>query len=106
MARPAAAARIAPDPRSVRRKSSVIRLAMAPVSMAVTVSISYRDRTARQTPKEDRMRLTKPRFAPLSDAEMSDEHREALKDFGPGPLLNIFRTLVRAPKALTRFNAW
>jgi alkylhydroperoxidase family enzyme len=24
----------------------------------------------------------------------------------PGPVLNIFRTLARAPKALTRFNAW
>ncbi len=51
------------------------------------------------------MRLTKPRIAPLSDAEMSDEHREALKDFGTD-ILNIFRTLVRAPKALVRFNAW
>jgi 4-carboxymuconolactone decarboxylase len=52
------------------------------------------------------MRLTQPRFAPLSDAEMSPEQDEALKDFRPGPVLNIFRTLARAPKALTRFNAW
>ena len=51
------------------------------------------------------MRLTKPRIAPLSDAEMGEEHKEALKDFGPN-ILNIFRTLVRAPKALVRFNAW
>jgi len=51
------------------------------------------------------MRLAKARIAPLSDAEMGEEHKEALKDFGPN-LLNIFRTLVRAPKALTRFNAW
>ena len=51
------------------------------------------------------MRLNKPRIAPLSDAEMGEEHKEALKDFGPN-ILNIFRTLVRAPKALTRFNAW
>jgi 4-carboxymuconolactone decarboxylase len=51
------------------------------------------------------MRLAKARIAPLSDAEMGEEHREALKDFGPN-LLNIFRTLVRAPKALSRFNAW
>ena len=51
------------------------------------------------------MRLDKPRIAPLSDAEMGEEHKEALKDFGPN-ILNIFRTLVRAPKALTRFNAW
>ena len=52
------------------------------------------------------MRLTKPRIAPLSDAELNLEQQEALKDFRPGPVLNIFRTLARAPKALTRFNAW
>ncbi|MET0274917.1 MAG: carboxymuconolactone decarboxylase family protein [Phenylobacterium sp.] len=52
------------------------------------------------------MRLTKPRIEPLSDAEMGPEQHEALKDFGDGPLLNIFRTLARAPKALSRFNAW
>jgi alkylhydroperoxidase family enzyme len=52
------------------------------------------------------MRLTQPRFSPLSDAELTPEQEEALKDFRPGPVLNIFRTLARAPKALTRFNAW
>jgi 4-carboxymuconolactone decarboxylase len=52
------------------------------------------------------MRLTSPRIAPMSDADMGPEQKEALKDFGDGPLLNIFRTLARAPKALTRFNAW
>ena len=52
------------------------------------------------------MRLTKPRFAPLSDAELTPEQEEALKDFRPGPVLNIFRTLARAPTALARFNAW
>ena len=51
------------------------------------------------------MRLQKARIAPLSDAEMGEEQKAALKDFGPN-ILNIFRTLVRAPKALTRFNAW
>ena len=51
------------------------------------------------------MRLTKARISPLSDAEMGPEHKEALKEFG-ADILNIFRTLVRAPKALTRFNAW
>ena len=51
------------------------------------------------------MRLSQPRIAPLSDAEMGPEQKEALKDFG-ADILNIFRTLVRAPKALTRFNAW
>ena len=52
------------------------------------------------------MRLTKPRFAPLSDAELTPEQAEALEPMRPGPVLNIFRTLARAPKALTRFNAW
>jgi alkylhydroperoxidase family enzyme len=52
------------------------------------------------------MRLTKPRIQPLSDDQLNDDQREALKDFQPGPVLNIFRTLVNAPKALTRFNAW
>jgi alkylhydroperoxidase family enzyme len=52
------------------------------------------------------MRLSKPRIAPLGDAELTPEQAEALEAFRPGPVLNIFRTLVHAPKALTRFNAW
>jgi alkylhydroperoxidase family enzyme len=52
------------------------------------------------------MRLAKPRIAPLSDAELTPEQAEALEAFRPGPVLNIFRTLVRAPKALSRFNTW
>ena len=52
------------------------------------------------------MRLSKPRFAPLSDAELTPEQAEALEPMRPGPVLNIFRTLAHAPKALARFNAW
>lgn len=52
------------------------------------------------------MRLTKPRIAPLADADLSPEQTEALEAFRPGPVLNIFRTLAHAPKALTRFNSW
>jgi 4-carboxymuconolactone decarboxylase len=52
------------------------------------------------------MRLTKPRFAPLTDAELTPEQAEALEPMRPGPVLNIFRTLAHAPKALSRFNAW
>ena len=52
------------------------------------------------------MRLSKPRIAPLSDADLSPEQAEALEAFRPGPVLNIFRTLAHAPKALTRFNTW
>ena len=52
------------------------------------------------------MRLSKPRIAPLADAELDAAQTEALAAFRPGPVLNIFRTLVHAPKALTRFNSW
>jgi len=53
------------------------------------------------------MRLSAPRIAPVADADMTDEQRQALAPFGQGrPVLNIFRTLVRAPKALVRFNEW
>ena len=51
------------------------------------------------------MRLTAPRIAPLSDAELNDDQKEVLKPFG-SRILNIFRTLVHAPKALQRFNEW
>jgi 4-carboxymuconolactone decarboxylase len=52
------------------------------------------------------MRLKAPRIQPLTDEQLNADQQEALKDFRPGPVLNIFRTLVNAPKALTRFNAW
>jgi alkylhydroperoxidase family enzyme len=54
------------------------------------------------------MRLSAPRIAPLEDAELTEDQRGALKPMsadGRRPL-NIFRTLARAPKALTRFNEW
>jgi alkylhydroperoxidase family enzyme len=53
------------------------------------------------------MRLSAPRVAPLEDAEMTEEQRAALAPMAAnGPPINIFRTLARAPKALTRFNEW
>jgi alkylhydroperoxidase family enzyme len=54
------------------------------------------------------MRLAKPRIPPLSDAELSPDQEEALKPMRGGAMgvLNIFRTLAHAPKALTRFNDW
>ena len=52
------------------------------------------------------MRLTKARIAPIADADLTPEQSEALEAFRPGPVLNIFRTLVHAPKALSRFNQW
>jgi alkylhydroperoxidase family enzyme len=53
------------------------------------------------------MHLQAPRIAPLSDAELSEEQRAALAPvMETGPAINIFRTLARAPKALTAFLAW
>ena len=46
------------------------------------------------------MRLTKPRLAPLTDAEIDPEVRER---FGKGPMLNIFRTLAHHPKLMKRW---
>jgi 4-carboxymuconolactone decarboxylase len=51
------------------------------------------------------MRLNRPRVEPLADGELDDEQREVLAGFG-GHILNIFRTMARAPKALKRFNLW
>ncbi|HEY1751913.1 MAG TPA: carboxymuconolactone decarboxylase family protein [Caulobacteraceae bacterium] len=54
------------------------------------------------------MRLDAPRIAPLQDSELTDDQRQALAPMSAGGRspLNIFRTLARAPKALTRFNEW
>jgi len=54
------------------------------------------------------MRLSQPRFTPLQDDELTPEQDEALRPVREGTMgvLNIFRTLARAPKALTRFNQW
>lgn len=54
------------------------------------------------------MRLTKPRIAPLQDSELTPEQSAALEPVRNGKLgvLNIFRTLAHAPKALLRFNEW
>lgn len=54
------------------------------------------------------MRLAKPRIAPLKDSEFTPEQVERLsksrqKD---GSILNIFRTLVRAPDAFRAFSWW
>jgi 4-carboxymuconolactone decarboxylase len=51
------------------------------------------------------VRLTKARIAPVMDADLTPEQKEALEPMGPR-IINIFRTLVHAPKALTRFQQW
>ncbi len=46
------------------------------------------------------MRLEKPRVEPLTDDRLPPEVRELL---GPGPVLNIFRTLAHHPKLMKRW---
>ncbi|QJB69169.1 carboxymuconolactone decarboxylase family protein [Parasphingorhabdus halotolerans] len=53
------------------------------------------------------MRLDKPRIAPLHDTELNDEHKAMIGDrFAGRPVLNIFRTLMKAPKAFKAFMWW
>ena len=58
------------------------------------------------------MRLDQPRVKPLSEDALSPEQADVLAPLGAGgvipagPVLNIFRTLAHAPKALTAFLAW
>ena len=53
------------------------------------------------------MRLQQPRIKPVADADLTDDQRELLSPMAAnGPVLNIFRTLVGAPKALRGFLGW
>jgi 4-carboxymuconolactone decarboxylase len=53
------------------------------------------------------MRLNSPRIAPMAKADMAPELLALLGPrFKAIPVLNIFRTLARAPKAFKRFMAW
>jgi len=53
------------------------------------------------------MRLNAARIAPLAEADMAPELLGLLGPrFKAIPVLNIFRTLARAPKAFKRFMAW
>jgi len=53
------------------------------------------------------MRLNAARIAPLAEADMAPEMLGLLGPrFKAIPVLNIFRTLARAPKAFKRFMAW
>jgi 4-carboxymuconolactone decarboxylase len=51
------------------------------------------------------VRLSSPRIQPLTDEEFTDDQKKLLEPFG-GRVLNIFRTLVRMPKAFEAFNRW
>jgi alkylhydroperoxidase family enzyme len=60
------------------------------------------------------MRLSQPRISPLSDDQLDADQEAVLAPLrlvslvndSPGSVLNIFRTLAHAPKALVRFNDW
>jgi alkylhydroperoxidase family enzyme len=54
------------------------------------------------------MRLHAPRIAPLADAQLTPEQVEATSTLTRDgrPLLNIYRTLVKSPRALAGFLAW
>src|SRR5215470_1888303 len=51
------------------------------------------------------MRLAASRIQPLTDSQMDADKKELLVPMG-GRVLIIFRTLVRAPKALRGFLGW
>lgn len=53
------------------------------------------------------MRLSTPRIQPVDLDTLDDQQREALDPFlKTGRVINIFRTLAQAPKALSRFMSW
>ncbi len=53
------------------------------------------------------MRLTAPRIAPLELDALDDTQQEVLAPLmATGRVLNIFRTMAHAPKALERFLQW
>jgi 4-carboxymuconolactone decarboxylase len=53
------------------------------------------------------MRTSKPRIAPLTDAQLNADQKALLAPIAAnGRVLNIFRTLIHAPKALSGFLAW
>ncbi|MEO9601549.1 carboxymuconolactone decarboxylase family protein [Parasphingorhabdus sp.] len=53
------------------------------------------------------MRLNKPRIAPLAESELDTESRAMLGErFQSGKILNIFRTLIKAPRAYKAFMWW
>jgi alkylhydroperoxidase family enzyme len=53
------------------------------------------------------MRLTKPRIAPVADGQFTPDQTELLqKVIESGRVLNVFRTLINAPKAARGFMAW
>lgn len=53
------------------------------------------------------MRTSKPRVEPVAVEDLTDEQREAAAPvLAAGPFLNVYATLVRAPKAFARYSQW
>ncbi|MBI3800527.1 MAG: hypothetical protein HY268_26565, partial [Deltaproteobacteria bacterium] len=53
------------------------------------------------------MRLSKPRIAPLTEAEWTDEQRQALEPaYKEGQLYNVVGTLARHWEAYKKFLVW
>lgn len=53
------------------------------------------------------MRLNKPRIVPLAESDLDPESRAMLGErFQSGKIFNIFRTLIKAPKAYKAFMWW
>src|SRR5215467_685202 len=56
---------------------------------------------------EDPMRTSKPRIAPLPDSAFNADQKEIIAPIAAnGRVLNIFRTLIHAPKAMQGFLSW
>ncbi|RAK60156.1 carboxymuconolactone decarboxylase family protein [Phenylobacterium hankyongense] len=53
------------------------------------------------------MRLSKARISPVEDKDLTADQAEILRPMAErGPVLNIFRTLAREPKAMKGFLGW
>lgn len=55
------------------------------------------------------MRLSEPRITPVQDADFTDEQRKSVEQQlrqRPGQVLNVQRTLFRAPAAASAFGQW
>lgn len=76
--------------------------------MAIRAALCYVWRTMNDSREQSTaMRLTQPRIAPVADAALSEEQQAVAAVLTQHrPLLNIYRTLIHAPKALSRFLEW
>ena len=53
------------------------------------------------------MRLKTPRVAPVTDAEMTEEHRQVIDSLTEGRRrLNVYRTFAHAPAAMRKYLEW